>query len=388
MSQTIEISALLPGMYVLRVSKQKGELKVTASGKVKDQDYIAHMIDKGVLEVEVDLDKSSHVEVDDTDKEDDYTNAAGLSYNQQLEMSLKLHEQAMGIHKRVFKRVSKGKLLHLEEAGEITEKLITTAFECDDALTLVTLLNEDSEYFLEHSINCALLMVVFGRFLGLEKSKLHQLGVGALLMDIGMMKLPLLLTQKQGPLTDAEETKMQTHIDIALALIEPIGHIDDISIQVIRQHHERLDGTGYPDGLQDKQISLYGRMAAIVDTYDSMTTERPYRAAIQPTQALLKMSSEELGLDQELINKFTTCIGAYPIGSVVKLDNNKLAMVIRLNQKQPLKPVVMVFYDINTRNELANRIDLSAAAIEIKGSVSMDNVTLSMPQLLTKALSL
>lgn len=386
MIQTIDISALLPGMYVLKVTKQNGKLKVTESGKVKDAEVIATMQKKGVLEVQVDLEKSTHQALEEGLIHDkDYTNSAGLTYNQQLELSLQLHDQAKSIHKKVVKRASKGKLIHLEEANEITEKLVTSAFECDEALSLVTLLNEDPEYFLEHSINCALLIIIFGKYLGLEKSVLHHLGKGALLMDIGMMKLPLLLTQKQGTLTSSEQKKMQTHVDIALNLIEPIEQIDDISIKVVKEHHERLDGSGYPDGLRDKQISLYGRMAAIVDTYDSIITERPYRDAIHPTQALLKISNEIEGLDKELTNKFVTCLGEYPIGCLVKLNNNKLAMVTRLNKDHPLEPVVMVFYDINTRNNAPNRIDLTKVDVEISACISLDDVNLSMKQLLQKS---
>jgi HD-GYP domain-containing protein (c-di-GMP phosphodiesterase class II) len=388
MIQTIDISALLPGMFVVNVTKQIGDVTITASGKVKDADYIANMVNKGILEVEVDLNKSTHkVEQAGQVTDEDYSNASGLTYNQQLELSLKLHDQAKSIQARIIKRSAKGKLNHLEEANEITEQLVDAAFKCEDALSITTLLNEDAEYFLEHSINCALLMVLFGQSLKLDESVLHKLGVGALLMDIGMMRLPLLLTQKNTSLTPQEETKMQSHVDIALKLIEPLDSIDEISMQVVKHHHERLDGSGYPDGLRDNQISMYGKMAAIVDTYDSMTTARPYREAFPPATALKKLSNETLGLDKELVSQFILCIGAYPIGSVVKLNSGKLAMVIRLNKLKPLAPVVMVFYDIHTKKETPSRIDLSVTDEEIIDSVSLDQTDMSMSQLLSKALT-
>jgi hypothetical protein len=99
------------------------------------------------------------------------------------------------------------------------------------------------------------------------------------------------------------------------------------------------------------------------------------------------MCNEDLGLDKDLVNQFVTCIGVYPIGSLVKLSNGKLAMVIRLNKEQPLSPVVMVFYDIKTREDKANRIDLSATDDEIISSIAMDDIEITMSQLLTKALT-
>lgn len=386
MLQIIDISKLLPGMYVIRVTKQKGKLTVTASGKVKTEEYIKSIASKGVLEVEVDLNKSSHATPGEV-KDSDYRNDSGLTYNQQLERSLTLHDQAKSIHNRLIKRAAKGKLINLDEANEVTKQMVDAAFECDDVLSIVTLLKEDVEYFLEHSINCSILIVIFGKALGFDKALLNKISVGAILMDIGMMKLPLLITQKNDTLTPKEQAKIQTHVDIALKLVEPIEKIDDISVQIIQQHHERIDGSGYPDGLRDKQISVYGRMAAIVDTYDSLTTSRPYRKAVKPADALVKLTQPEFGLDQTLVTKFVACIGTHPIGSLVKLKSGKIAMVIRLNKTQPLTPVVMVFYDTQTRKDEVIRLDLSKTEDEIVSSIELDNVNMGIPKLLQKTLS-
>jgi HD-GYP domain-containing protein (c-di-GMP phosphodiesterase class II) len=235
------------------------------------------------------------------------------------------------------------------------------------------MLKQNDEYFLEHSINCAILMVMFGRSLEIEKPTLQHLGAAALLMDIGMIKLPLLLIQKVDTLTVQETKRIQRHVEIALKLLEPIEGIDEVSRTVIKQHHERLDGSGYPDGLRGEQICQYGRMIAIVDTYDSLTTTRPYREAFKPADALKKMQDEELGLDKELVGKFIGCIGANPIGSLVKLASGRLAMVMRLNHLHPLSPVVMIFYDLSTKKDEVVRLDLSQVEDEIVGSVSPDD---------------
>ncbi len=386
MLQTIDISELLPGMYVVSVTKQKGDLKVKASGKVKSTEYIENIASKGVLELQIDLTKSTHTTPGQV-KDSDYSNHSGLTYNQQLERALALHDQAKSIHNRLVKNALKGRLNDCNDAIKVTENVVDAAFEYDDALGIVTLLKEDVEYFLEHGINCSILMALFGRTLGFDEALLKKVSLGAMLMDIGMLKLPMLLTQKNDTLTAQEYTKIKTHVGIALKLVKPLDKVDEISIQVIQQHHERLDGSGYPDGLQESQISLYGRMAAIVDTYDSLTSSRPFRKALKPADALVKLTEATQTLDQELVQKFITCMGAYPAGSLVKLASGKIAMVIRINKTQPLSPVVMVFYDTQTRQDKVMRIDLSKTDDKIISSIELDEVNMGIPQLLQQNLS-
>jgi HD-GYP domain-containing protein (c-di-GMP phosphodiesterase class II) len=387
MLQLINIDALLPGMFIVKVIKQAGKITVATAGRINGQQDINNLLDKGILQVQIDLTKSTHLDTEDglNDLDETYVNASGLSYSQQLEHSLMLHDQAKTIQGRLIKRVAKGNIADLEEVNNITQEIVTKAFECDDALAITTLLKDNDEYFLEHGINCAILMVMFGRSLEIEKSTLQHLGVGALLMDIGMVKLPLLLTQKTDSLSVQESQRMQRHIDIALKLLEPIEDIDEISLTVIKQHHERLDGTGYSDGLRGEQISQYGRMAAIVDTYDSLTTSRPYRDTFKPADALKKMQAEGLGLDKELLGKFIGCIGANPIGSLVKLASGKLAMVMRLNRLHPLTPTVMVFYNLTTKTDEVAQLDLSKVEDEIVGSVSPDDFGIGLPVFLRQS---
>jgi HD-GYP domain-containing protein (c-di-GMP phosphodiesterase class II) len=218
MLQLINIDGLLPGMFIIKVTKQVGKLNVTTAGKVSGQQYIAGLADKGILQVQVDLSKSTHLDTDDglNESDDMYVNASGLSYTQQLEHSLKLHDQAKAIQGRLMKSVAKGKIADLGEIDEITQEIVKKAFECDDALSIATMLKEDDGSSLEHSINCAILMVMFGRSLEIDKPTLQHLGAGALLMDIGMAKLPLLLTQKDDRLSVQETQRMQRHVDIAL----------------------------------------------------------------------------------------------------------------------------------------------------------------------------
>ncbi|MFT6990483.1 MAG: HD-GYP domain-containing protein (c-di-GMP phosphodiesterase class II) [Paraglaciecola sp.] len=387
MLELVNIDALAPGMFVVKVTEQDGKITVISAGKISDQQNIAALAKKGILQVQIDLSKSTHISVDDDqyEFEDAYINASGLTYAQQLEHTLKLHDQAKTIQGRLIRKVAKGKINNLDEIDEITRGIVKMAFECDDAIGIATLLKETDEYFLEHSINCAILMVMFGRALEIEKPTLQHLGIGALLMDIGMVKLPLLLTSKADKLNEQETKRIQRHVDIALQLLESLEGIDDVSLTVVKQHQERLDGSGYPDGLREQQISQYGKMAAIVDTYDSLTTQRPYREALKPADALKKMQDEELGLDKELVSQFIGCMGANPVGSLVKLESGKLAMVMRLNKHQPMSPMVMIFYNLTTKLDEVSQLDLSKVEDKIVGSVSPDDFGLELPGFLRQS---
>ena len=380
MLQTIDISELLPGMYVTKVVKQLGTLTIKVEGKVSSESHLQSVVEQGVLEVEVDLSKSSHQTPETLAAEQ-----AKQEFSEKLKDSLEVHSQAKSIQGRLLKRAAKGKLSNLEEVNEVTESIISQAFEQNDVFSAVTLVKEDVEYFLEHSINCAILIVLFGQHLGLEKSLLDKLGAGTLLMDIGMLQLPLLLTQKQQSFTPAEQSKMQTHIDIALKAVKKIEGLDPISLQIIEQHHERLDGSGYPKGISGDDISQYSRMAAIVDTYDSLITTRPHRNAMTPCDALAKLENEALGLDPHLVNQFIQCIGAYPVGSVVKLASDKLAMVTKTNKQSPLLPTVTVFYDIENKQDLVQQLDLANTQDKIVMGCALEDGSAGITQLLGMA---
>jgi HD-GYP domain-containing protein (c-di-GMP phosphodiesterase class II) len=372
MLQKTDVNDLCPGMYVSGVLKQKGNIKLTSSGRINSDKDITSFVKKGILQVEIDLTKSTHLQAKQelTMVKDDYRNGAGLSYSEQMNLTLELYDQAKEIHGRIIRNIGKGRINNIEDVEDISRNIVDKTFECEDAITVVTLLNNDNDYLLEHSINCAILMTMLGKQLGLDRELLHELGIGALLMDIGMSELPLLLTQKSEDLTEKEMLKIQGHVDAALSIVEKLDNISDVSLAVIGQHHERLDGSGYPGAFKGEQISLYGRMAAITDTYDSLTADRPYRKALTPADALIKMSNQELGLDAQLIEQFILCIGLNPVGSIVRLDSAKLAMVIRINKEQPMHPVVMVFYDLTGKHkEAVRQVNLATTEDKIIGSI-------------------
>ncbi|MDP5030226.1 MAG: DUF3391 domain-containing protein [Paraglaciecola sp.] len=385
MLKIIEISELQTGMFVTRVVKQKGKLRLTSSGTVKREEEITRLQEKGILELEIDLSKSLG---EQSGLHDLSLQEFSKDYGQQLEHSLKIFEQAKDIQSRLMDRISKGKIANLEAVDELAHHLLERIFDNEDTMSIVTLVSENDQYFIEHSLNCSILMMLFARHLGYDEEVMQALGVGALLMDIGMLKLPLLLTEKPESFNQADTQKMQKHVKVALDLVGQLDDISDISREVIELHHERLDGSGYPEALTEQHISVYGRMAAIVDVYDSLTTKRPYRDAYKPASALLLMTDEIPGLDQKLLKAFISCIGANPVGSLVKLSSDKLAIVLNRNKRNPLKPIVMVFYDLQTKQSgEPYPLDLAKSEDVIKGSIDPADFGVNLQQFLIQTFS-
>lgn len=380
MLKIIEIGELQTGMFVTNLVKQRGKFRLTSGGRINTDEEIHKLKARGIIQVEIDLDKSL------TDKNSNTTfclDDSGQTYGQQLKHSLKIYEQAKDIHSHLMTRVAKSKVADLQSVNEVSQNLLERVFEHEDAMNIVTLLSENDRYFIEHSLNCAILIILFGRHLGFAPELMQQLGAGALLMDIGMMKLPLLLTEKPENFNQTDTVKMQKHVNFALDLVSKIEDISEVSKEVIELHHERLDGSGYPEGLSEQHISVYGRMAAIVDVYDSLTTKRPYREAHKPATALRLMTEEIQGLDQALLKEFVLCIGVNPVGSLVKLDSQKLAIVLRRNKLEPLKPVVMVFYDLQTKCAGEQYpLDLAKSVETITGSIDPADFGVNLKQFL------
>ncbi|KXI27129.1 HD-GYP domain-containing protein [Paraglaciecola hydrolytica] len=387
MLKVIDITELQPGMFVTQVTKQAGVYRVTSGGIIQSDQEIAKLVDKGILQIEIDLNRSLQNQLSDSALPLDQVNEQGLNYQQQLDHALKVYEQIKTVHSQLMTRIRTAKVADIASVNAVSQQLMDKVFECDDAINIVTLISENDQYFLEHSLNCAILIIVFARHMGFDETLMRQLGAGALLMDIGMIKLPLLLTEKPECFNKAETKKVQNHVNIALKMISSIDTISEVSREVVRLHHERLDGSGYPQGLMAEDISIYGRMAAIVDVYDSLTSVRPYRSAYKPAEALHYMSEQLQGFDNELIEQFILCIGAFPIGSLVKLASNKLAIVMRLNKKRPLQPVVMAFYDLDSRqHDTVTQLDLAVVDDVIVGSVDPADFELNLKQFLHQTL--
>ena len=235
-----------------------------------------------------------------------------------------------------------------------------SVFRNQDALACLTQMRQKDAYLLEHSINVSILMGIFAKHLGIEKKIIVELTTGALLHDIGKIKIPDEILNKPGRFTDDEFKIMKMHSLFSKEILEESG-LTGIAVDIAGMHHERLDGKGYPFGKKGDEISQYVRMASIVDVYDALTAERVYKTGMEPIKAfkILKDGCPD-SFDPVLLNKFIQCIGIHPVGTLVRLSSQKVGLVTESNPSTPLKPIVKTFYSAkHSRYTEIKDIDLS-----------------------------
>ena len=225
----------------------------------------------------------------------------------------------------------------------------------------MTRLRIKDEYLVEHSLNVSILMTLFAKHLAFDREIIEKLALGAFLHDIGKVLVPPEILHKPGKLTPQEYEVMKSHVDLGLEVLKENPDLPELVIEIVQQHHERLDGKGYPKQLTEQQISQVGRMIAIVDSYDAMTADRVYKVGMHPIKAFkILMKDAPDSYDNTLVEQFVNCLGIYPIGTLVKLTSGKLGLISRLNKSQPLLPFVRVFYNTRLNQAIAmEELDLS-----------------------------
>lgn len=250
------------------------------------------------------------------------------------------------------------------------EPIINSMIRNSDAFVWMIKMQQYDAYTYDHAIeNCAL-GIAFGRHMGLHKEGLQILAMGLLLMDVGKTKLPQDLLTKQSALTEEELTELQKHVDYTVEILKKTEDIPEDVINIALTHHERYDGSGYPNNLVGVQTPIYGRIASIIDSYDAMTTETPYRKSISEHAALQKIYNLRGKYFQpELVEQFLQCMGVYPTGSVVELSTGEVGIILSQNIKQRLKPKVMLILD-DKKEQCAQRriIDLAVQSEDANGN--------------------
>jgi HD-GYP domain-containing protein (c-di-GMP phosphodiesterase class II) len=212
-----------------------------------------------------------------------------------------------------------------------------------DAFLLLRTIATEEDYDTRHAINSCILAVTFGRHLGLSPDELSRLALGAYLLDIGKARLPDMLLNKIGPVDIEELEVLRRHTALGLEVLKENNITDPAVVGMVGSHHERDNGDGYPARLDGNQIPVYARLAALVDCFDAITIERPYKKPLA-CHVALQMISEAKDVDfQEVLTKvFIRCMGAYPTGSIVELNNGFVSIVIEQNPENPRKPRVML----------------------------------------------
>lgn len=356
-------------------------------GMIRDSRIISKFIEIGIQKVVIDTEKGLDIQVinsaNDSNKRPAYFDEVIEEKINALskQLSTKHHDLNLewGSAKEIFKTsaniisqtilaIQDGEAINAHYFDEAAKAISRSIVRNKDALTWLGKVRNKNSYLYEHSVNTATLMGIFANACGLPMLAVEKCITGALLHDLGEAQINDEFFERAGPLSPEEYAQVKEHVTIGESLLKDLPEMSEISSQIVKQHHERIDGSGYPLGLKDKEISLYGRMFAIVDTYDAVTNNRSYKEAIPSSygmRTLLELSKTHF--DEGLVHQFIKCMGVYPTGSLVKLNNGFLAVVIAQNAVSPIKPLVKIIYSTKSKSYIAPKmLDLTKCPLELK----------------------
>jgi len=246
----------------------------------------------------------------------------------------------------ILENVKEGKNLDMEQVRGVVEPILDSIIRNSEAYMWLSMMQKKNSYTYSHSVDNCALAIAFGRYMGLPKKDLRTLAVGLLLMDTGNMRVPDVILNKEGRLTEPEYKIVKKHVGHSVEILSETKGMNEDIINIAMTHHERFDGSGYPSGLVGNQVPVYGRMAAIIDCYDAMTSDRPFSVAKSPYSALQNIYNwRGSAFQPELVEQFLQCMGVYPTGSVIEMSNGQVGIVLAQNATQRMRPRVMLLLD-------------------------------------------
>ncbi|MGY4397194.1 putative nucleotidyltransferase with HDIG domain [Sphingomonas sp. UYAg733] len=251
---------------------------------------------------------------------------------------------------------TEGRAIDLRALTPIISAITASIARDPVAVPIVTRLKRRHEYTYIHSVAVCGLMIAFARQLNLDEAVVHEVGLAGLLHDIGKARIPNLVLDKAGALTSDEFRLVKSHTERGVEILSRTEGISPLVIDVCLNHHERIDGRGYPYGKTIDNLSLYARMAAICDVYDAVTSLRSYKRAWSAGEAIEWMTGSTGHFDRQLLSVFVPTLGAFPVGSLVRLDSQRLGVVAGDRPEvDPMNPVVRAFYCASTARRIAWR---------------------------------
>jgi putative nucleotidyltransferase with HDIG domain len=248
-----------------------------------------------------------------------------------------------------------GKTIDPRSAQPLVGEIAASVQRNPTALVSIARLKTHDDYTYMHSVAVCTLMLALARELGLDEEQANLAGVGGLMHDLGKAVMPVEVLSKPGKLTDAEFAIMKQH-PVAGAEMLRAGGADPKVRDIALHHHEKMNGSGYPDGLSGETISLLARMGAICDVYDAVTSERCYKKPWDPAHTMHQMATWEGHFDKRIFHAFVKAVGIYPVGSLVRLSSQRLAVVLKPGRESLLTPKVRVFYSLRSRQSIPMQV--------------------------------
>lgn len=259
-----------------------------------------------------------------------------------------VYEQSQIATREIFEAVANEQHLDLSAVSEILDSMVDSIGRSPDALLWLAKLKRADDYSYSHALNVSITLMAFGNFLALSKTQIKEIGLAGLLQDVGKVKLSSDVLQKEDNLSHEEFEYVKKHVDESLKILEQTPDIPNTVIFLVAQHHERIDGSGYPYATKGSQIGLLSQMAGLIDTYCAITSHKCYAKGVYHQEALEqihRLSGKQF--TSELVDQLVQFMGMYPVSSLVEMNTGEVGVVIQQNQVRRLLPRLMLLLDAN-----------------------------------------
>jgi len=347
----IPVEELTFGMYVSRLDRPWTETPFVFQGFVVKSEKQIDALKKYCKHVFVDPEKEDLSEVDKVSAEEIAKVRGTTVYKEAASVEVELpraqlaYKKTTAVVEELSRAVEVGNAVDSAHSREAAAQITESVVRNPDAMALLIKLQEKSGSTLSRAAEISVMMTLFGRFLQLPQDRLEILGMLGLLQDVGKLKLPTALATN-GPVNAAEIELYRTHVDHSVEILSNTPGLPPELTGLASLHHERFDGSGYPRGLRGGGIALFGLIAGIVDTFDTLTAPPPFGENLSPSNALnIIYKGRGKQFHPALVEQFIQCIGVFPVGSVVELNSGEVAIVLAQNMVRRLQPRIMVVRD-------------------------------------------
>lgn len=366
----VTVEELQFGVYVSALDRPWTDTPFVFQGFVLNDEEQLETLKKYCKKVTIDLEKGPDLEealrlkrrkAGPADKQDTVlaTIKSKVKYEEKVSVDVELPRARAAQNKTetvmndMFTSVHAGQALDAPRVKEAVTSMTDSVVRNPDAMLLLNKMKEKGGHNLDRALGVSIYMITFGRFLQLPREQLDLLGMLGLLQDIGKTRVPEDVLNKTGPLNKVELSVCRSHVAHSVDILRETPGLPAELPDLAAVHHERFDGSGYPDGLTGLQIGLFGSIAGLVDVFDALTHPRPYGEALAPSDALNNLyKSRGTQFDGPLVEQLIQCIGVFPVGALVELNSGDIGIVIAQNLVRRLLPRVMVVLDAkgNRRN--------------------------------------
>lgn len=291
------------------------------------------------------------------------------NFKEQFGYAKTVFRESSSLVKGFMENVALGRAINVEIAKKVVAECVDSIIKSPDALMWLTQLKERDEYTSQHSMNVCILAITLARQIDLPLEEIETIGLCGMMHDMGKMSIPLEILNKPGKLEPEELAIMKTHSTLGWKLLMSHAGMPGAAIDTAYNHHERLDGKGYPRGLTAEKIPLYTRIVTIVDMYDAITSDRVYqngKTHLEAIKILTQASGDQL--DSGLVVKFIESLGIYPPGNIVEMTNGEVAVVIEVNPVKKLKPKITMLLNENKKRVKPRLVDLAKIDLDASGS--------------------